>query len=81
LSLLHPSLFKGGAECRPQKYPVKFSPLPERTFETLRGRHAFVILFGSWLSLTLRIEQMTIALLALKWRANDDVSVRRSAIS
>jgi len=24
---------------------------------------------------------MTIALLALKWRANDDVSVRRSAIS
>jgi hypothetical protein len=53
----------------------------ERTFETLRGRHAFVILFGSWLSLTLRIEQMTIALLAVKWRANDDVSVRRSAIS
>jgi hypothetical protein len=35
-----------------------------------------------WLmALTLRIEQMTIALLALKWRANDDVSVRRSAIS
>ena len=45
------------------------------------GTTRFCDFFGSWLSLTLRIEQMTIALLALKWRANDDVSVRRSTIS